>query len=89
MKYFTAHTLRSAAKEAARKKFNRQINLNEVETLLSSYPDWIRFPVMFDLLHNDSEMRCHIALSEKTNVWLDVTLDRYDALPDVPEESLA
>jgi hypothetical protein len=88
MKYFTEKELRTAAQEAVRNNFNRQIDLNEIEKFLSAYPDWMKFPVMFELLHNDSEMRCQVALSEKENVWLDITLERWDALPNIPDTIL-
>jgi hypothetical protein len=86
MKYFTKQTLRSAAKEAIKYNFNRQVDIGKLAFFLKANT---LYPVTFELLHNDSEMRCQVALSEKENVWLDVTLERWDALPIVPEELLS
>jgi len=46
--------------------------------------DGFKFPIIETLLHNDVEMRCHIAISSEGNTcWLDIALSDFDVLPSV------
>ena len=67
---------------------NRAIQRNANRTLkakfVSKLPDNCKNPIVEQLLHNDVEMRCHIAYNDKGNVCvLDIPLSDYNNLPTV------
>jgi hypothetical protein len=92
-KFFPHPLLLLAAKMAEERNYNRQFSTNFVELLKASDSDF-NYPILMTIPHEhaagvkvDPHLRCQItgpwgeegALEE---VWLDVDLDLYSALPD-------
>ena len=64
---------------------NKSIEANRNRTLEPSYlkklDDKLLFPIVFNMIHNDIEMRTRIQLSDKDNGFLDMDWKDYDKLP--------
>ena len=64
---------------------NKSIEANRNRTLEPSYlkklDDKLLFPIVFNMIHNDIEMRTRIQLSDKDNGFLDMDFKDYDKLP--------
>ena len=64
---------------------NKSIEANRNRTLEPSYlkklDDKLLFPIVFNMIHNDIEMRTSIQLSDKDNGFLDMDFKDYDKLP--------
>ena len=64
---------------------NKSIEANRNRTLEPSYleklDDKLLFPINFNMIHNDTEMRTRIQLSDKDNGFLDMDFKDYDKLP--------
>ena len=64
---------------------NKSIEANRNRTLEPSYleklDDKLLFPINFNMIHNDIEMRTSIQLSDKDNGFLDMDFKDYDKLP--------
>ena len=43
----------------------------------------VKFPVGFNMIHNDVEVRCSIAVGDDLSVWLDMDVEDFVALPMV------
>ena len=63
----------------------RSIKANRNRTLEPSYlkklDEKLLFPIVFELPHNDIEMRVSVQLSDTANAFLDVDWKDYDKLP--------
>ena len=80
VKYLTKEQFQRLNDRAIRRKANRTIKPKFIERL----SEGLKFPIIETLLHNDVEMRCHIATSsEGDTVWLDITLPDFDVLPTI------
>ena len=78
MKYFTKDLLIKANNEAIRSKRNRSLKPKSIKAL----PDDLKFPVTFEMPHNDREMRLQIVLDNNgTNAWIDVPFKTYNKIP--------
>jgi hypothetical protein len=64
---------------------NKSIEANRNRTLEPSYleklDEKLLFPIVFELPHNDVEMRTRIQLSDTDNGFLDMDFKDYDKLP--------
>jgi hypothetical protein len=64
---------------------NKSIEANRNRTLEPSYlkklDDKLLFPIVFNMIHNDIEMRTSIQLSNTANGFLDMDFKDYDKLP--------
>ena len=64
---------------------NRSIKATRNRTLEPSYlkklDDKLLFPIVFNMIHNDIEMRTSIQLSNTANGFLDMDFKDYDKLP--------
>jgi len=85
VKYFTRDTLILANRVAVATKRNRSLN----EVPLMGLPDDLRFPIGWNMLHNDHEMRCMVTVATSPDgdnmaqVWIDIPFESYNALPEV------
>jgi hypothetical protein len=87
MKVLTTMQLLACAKIAEERDYNRQI---EWKTLLDKYPPDVRFPVLFNMLHEHAggkrvapHVRALIGLPSGNTFQLDCDLDVFNALEDV------
>ena len=64
---------------------NKSIEANRNRTLEPSYlkklDDKLLFPIVFNMIHNDIEMRTSIQLSNTANGFLDMDFKDYNKLP--------
>ncbi len=80
VKYLTKEQFTRLNDRAIQRKANRTVEPKFVKRL----SDGLKFPIIETLLHNDVEMRCHIATSsEGSTCWLDITLSDFNVLPTV------
>ena len=80
VKYLTKEQFTRLNDRAIQRKPNRTVEPKFVKRL----SDGLKFPIIETLLHNDVEMRCHIATSsEGSTCWLDITLSDFNVLPTV------
>ena len=80
VKYLTKAQFTRLNDRAIQRKANRTVEPKFVKRL----SDGLKFPIIETLLHNDVEMRCHIATSSDGNTcWLDIALSDFDVLPTV------
>ena len=80
VKYLTKEQFARLNDRAIQRKANRTVEPKFVKRL----SDGLKFPIIETLLHNDVEMRCHIATSSEGNTcWLDIALSDFDVLPSV------
>tara|TARA_R100000773_G_C4193319_1_gene98402 strand:+ start:199 stop:456 length:258 start_codon:yes stop_codon:yes gene_type:complete len=80
VKYLTKEQFQRLNNRAIKRKANRTVKPKFLERLT----DGLKFPIIETFLHNDVEMRCHIALNSEGNTcWLDITLSDFDVLPTV------
>jgi len=63
---------------AAKKNRNRSIKQEKIDSLDRTN----LFPVVFNMIHNDKEMRCKFMLNREGDMgWIDISMDEFDALP--------
>jgi hypothetical protein len=80
VKYLTKEQFKRLNNRAIQRKANRTVKPSFVERL----SEGLKFPIIETLLHNDVEMRCHIATSSEGNTcWLDIALSDFDVLPTI------
>ena len=83
--YLTYPELVRLNKKAKEKNFNQSLKENFIERLEKS----LKFPILFSMVHNDSEMRCKVTFgptptSNTTDMkegLLDMTFDDFNGLP--------
>ena len=80
MYYFTKDLLIKYAKKAIRKNLNRQL---DVDWLRKNLDNTDLFPITYQMVHNDHEMRCRVALGLEAGQagWLDIPLNDVDKIP--------
>ena len=76
-KYFTKKELMRVNKRSIKANRNRTLEPSYLEKL----DEKLLFPIVFELPHNDIEMRVSIQLSDTANAFLDVDWKDYDKLP--------
>ena len=84
IKYFTKKSLAEANEVAISTDRNRSLigNVAEFENHL--------YPVVFDMLHNNEEMRLQICLNaEGKTGWIDVPFDTFENLPTIKMHNAA
>jgi len=80
VKYLTKEQFQRLNDRAIQRNANRTVK----PTFVKRLSEGLKFPIIETLLHNDVEMRCHIATgSEGSTVWLDISLSDFDVLPTV------
>ena len=80
VKYLTKEQFQRLNNRAIKRSANRTVKPKFIDHL----SEGLKFPIIETLLHNDVEMRCHIATSsEGSTCWLDITLSDFDVLPTV------
>ena len=79
VRYFTKELLVSAAKKAETNDVNRQVDVSRLEKMLEK--DML-YPIIFALVHNETEMRCRVAVNAQgESVFLDVPIKTWQNLP--------
>tara|TARA_Y100000593_G_C4322576_1_gene344681 strand:+ start:9730 stop:10032 length:303 start_codon:yes stop_codon:yes gene_type:complete len=84
MKYFTKDLLIKANNESIRRGRNRNLVVSKIKKL----PDDYKFPVLFEFIHNDVEMRTEVMLDKDTKVFLDISFKYYNELPKITPEDI-
>ena len=82
VKYFTKPLLMKANEEAIRNNRNRALKPEVFEML----DDDLKFPVFFNMSHNEDEMRIGLLLNAKTEAFIDVPFKTWENLPKVAIE---
>ncbi len=75
--YFSKALLIEANNDAILEHRNRQL---DPEHLVSLDDDTL-FPVIWSMLHNETEVRCKLLLSPEDEAWLDVSRETFSSLP--------
>ena len=79
-------------KKAIRKKYNRQLNIEEVVESIKKKRKFsqiqdvslTRFPITFSMIHNDTEVRVVFIINDAgEKVQLDMSFDDYADLPSI------
>ena len=79
VRYFTKESLVSAAKQADANDVNRRVDVSRLEKMLEK--DML-YPIIFALVHNETEMRCRVAVNAQgESVFLDVPIETWQNLP--------
>ena len=79
VKYFTKHSLTSANEVAIKTDRNRSIWTEDVAVF-----EEMLYPVVFDMVHNDQEVRLQICLNaEGKTGWIDIPFDTFENLPTI------
>ena len=69
----------SAAKQADTNDVNRRVDVSRLEKMLEK--DML-YPIIFALVHNETEMRCRVAVNAQgESVFLDVPIETWQNLP--------
>ena len=79
VKYFNKASLLDANNEAILSERNRSIYNESIVDIA----DDTLFPIVFNMPHNDVEMRVGLLLDPETKVWLDMPFEAYEALPTI------
>jgi len=77
-KYFTKKELIRVNKRSIKANRNRTLE----PSYLKKLDEKLLFPIVFELPHNDIEMRARIQLSDKDNAFLDMDMKEYMDLPN-------
>lgn len=85
-KYIPHRALRLLNNKAIRYGMNRAVTKAGMLKLLggAKAADEVNFPIIYELLHNDHEMRCLVVgmvNDEEVKFWLDMDIDDYGKLP--------
>ena len=76
---FTKSTLKRANDRACKLGLNRSIYKKKLNELLKKQDDVEFYPVLISMIHNDTEIRAQIQLTEEGQlVWLDVPVRFWD-----------
>ena len=83
IKYFTSKGLIAVNRHAIRYKKNRSIRPNVLLGIIKHYGEDTKFPVVFDMMHNDCEVRCEVMLgvdekNEPLKSWIDMDFKVYN-----------
>jgi hypothetical protein len=73
--YLTKKQFIDLNEKAIKLNKNRSIERTEYDTIADA-----KLPVLFNMLHNDVEIRTQIATSENTVAWLDMDIQDYNDL---------
>ena len=79
VKYFNKASLLDANNEAILSERNRSLRNESIVDIV----DDTLFPIVFNMPHNDVEMRVGLLLDPETKVWLDMPFEAYEALPTI------
>lgn len=83
VKVFTRDLLIEVNEEAIKSKRSRTLYTEKLRDL----PDNLVFPVGMHVLHNDFEIRAHVAVGPSEDklqlVWLDMPIETFNKLPEV------
>ena len=80
VKYLTKDLFTKLNNQAIKRNANRSLKPKFVKELDDSF----KYPVLETFMHNDVEMRCHIAWNYMGETcWLDIPLADYDKLPEI------
>ena len=83
IKYFTKQDLIRLNNKSIKNNKNRTLK----SVFINKLPDNKVFPIIFDIVHNDHELRTQILFSENPNntAFLDIDFKDYEKLPEVKE----
>ena len=78
VRYFTKDNLKKAILHAENTNKARSVYSSTVFALLKDHDKNTKYPVVFDMIHNQVELRMRIAISEDVTIMLDVDYDKVD-----------
>ena len=78
IRYFTKDNLKKAILHAENTDKARSVYSDTVFAYIKDHDKNIKYPVIFDMIHNQVELRMQIAISKDTNIMLDVDYDKVD-----------
>ncbi len=82
IRYFTKDNLKKAILHAEQTDKARSVYSDTVLAYIKDHDKSIKYPVIFDMIHNQVELRMTIAISKNTNIMLDVDYDKVDKWSD-------
>jgi len=86
IRYFTKKLLVAANYEAINSHRNRSLDPKALLTYLKHLPDDTKFPIVFNMIHNDHEPEFRVAIVASATgliLWLDIPGNTFSALPVV------
>ena len=78
VRYFTKDNLKKAILHAENTDKARSVYSSTVFSYLEDHDKSTKYPVVFDIIHNQVELRMRIAISKDTTIMLDVDYDKVD-----------
>jgi len=84
MKYLTYDSLKRINASSVKAGRNRNLYFDRLPI-----DPVLKYPVVFDFIHNEREIRTRIVLNQKgESVWLDMSFEEFDGLPsqEVPAD---
>tara|TARA_R100000234_G_scaffold115376_1_gene91304 strand:+ start:789 stop:1163 length:375 start_codon:yes stop_codon:yes gene_type:complete len=78
VRYFTKDNLKKAILHAENTDKARSVYSSTVFAFLKDHDKNTKYPVVFDMIHNQVELRMRIAISEDVTIMLDVDYDKVD-----------
>lgn len=79
IRYFTKDNLKKAILHAEETGKAKSVYSDTVFAYIEDHDKSTKYPIIFEMMHNGVEMRMHIAISEKTTIYLDVDYDKVNA----------
>ena len=81
--YFTGNGLIAVNRHATMRRKNRSINPNILLGVVKHYGEKYRYPVVFNMIHNDKEIRCKVIIgidedNKPLEAWVDCDQRIYD-----------
>ena len=79
VRYFTKDNLKKAILHAENTDKARSVYSDTVFAYIKDHDKSTKYPVVFDMIHNQVELRMRIAISKDTTIMLDVDYDKVNA----------
>ena len=78
VKVFDKDGLMKAAKHAENEEKNRSVYTDKLQKHVNKQPEDTVYPIVFDFVHNDIEIRAQIEIDSNNTIWLDVDIDKFN-----------
>ena len=82
VRYFNKENLTKAVLHAEQTDKARSVYSDTVLAYIKDHDKNTKYPVVFDMIHNQVELRMTIAISKNTNIMLDVDYDKVNKWSD-------